>query len=61
MKINTWLTKNLRQEIRTVFEPRYNRKLSKNEVLEIGLGLTSYIENCAKFRWRKEYEKRILS
>lgn len=52
--MNSWLTEELKSEIKKVFEPRYNRKLSKQEILQIAFGLTSYIENASKFRWRVE-------
>lgn len=47
------------QEIRGVFEPRYKRKLSKAEIVEIAENLTGAMEGILKFKWRQENEKAI--
>lgn len=38
-----WLTKELRQDVRKVFEPRYKRKLTDDEVVEIANSLTDFV------------------
>lgn len=39
----TWLTDNLKQRIREVFEPRYKRCLTDQEVIEIANNLTGSV------------------
>lgn len=39
-----WLTDELRQKIRKVFEPRYKRKLTDRETEEIGENLASLLK-----------------
>ncbi len=43
-----WLTEKLRQEIKLVFEPRYNRRLTSGEVEEIATNYVSLFEGLAK-------------
>ncbi len=56
MGMNTWITESLRNEIRLIFEPRYGRGLSKQEVIEIAENLTVAVEEILRFKW-KQYEK----
>ncbi len=51
-----WITNRLKSEIRKVFEPRYKRTLTDNEVLEIAENLTGAIEEILKLKWRQRYE-----
>ena len=44
-----WLTNNLKQDIKKVFEERYKRKLSEKEVLEIAINLTEGIKTIGEF------------
>ena len=46
-----WLSKELRDEIRKVFEPRYKGKLKDEEVIEIANNLTSFVEVYAKSKY----------
>ena len=52
-----WLNENLQNNIRTVFEKRYKRVLTKNEIVEIGENLEAVMEEILKFKWRQKYEK----
>lgn len=54
-----WLNEDLKKEIKKVFEPRYSRRLSGEEIYEIASNLTSYMEHYAKFIWRITHETRI--
>ncbi len=54
-----WITKELEEEVRKIFQPKYNRELSKEEVKEIANNLTDSLETICKFRWKKEYEGAI--
>ena len=54
--MHEWLTSDLKNEIKAVFEPRYKRKLSDLEVLEIAENLTGVIEEILKFRWKQTYD-----
>lgn len=47
-----WLTPQLKEEIRKVFEPRYKRTLTDTEVISIAQNLTQLLEVFFKFKWR---------
>lgn len=53
---NSWLSNELREEVRSVFEPRYKRKLQDSEVEEIAENLTGFMESYLKFKWRQKYK-----
>jgi hypothetical protein len=53
----TWLSDELKAEVRNLFEPRYKRKLTDDEIVEIANNLTDFMESYLKFRWRARYEK----
>lgn len=55
-----WLNKDLKEEIRKVFEPRYKRKLTDEEILEIADNLSSVIEEILKLKWKEKYENRNI-
>ena len=46
--MKTWITKSLKTEIRKVFEKRYGKSLSEDEVLAIGNSLGDFMEICMK-------------
>lgn len=52
-----WLNENLKKEIRTVFEPRYKRKLTNQEVIDIASNLTKGLESILKFKCKQKYGK----
>lgn len=54
-----WLTENLKQKIRFIFEPRYKHSLSDTEVFEIAENLTGVVEELLKLKWKEKYERRI--
>lgn len=54
-----WLTPRLKSRIRIVFEPRYKRKLSDEEIIEIAENLSGVIEQIVKVKWKEKYERRI--
>lgn len=49
-----WLTCDLKQELRKTFEPKYKRKLSEDEVIEIANNIVSFIETYAHGYQRDE-------
>ena len=51
--MDTWLTEELKQEIRNTFEPRYKRELSDDEVVEIATNLVTFTEHVVKFSKRR--------
>lgn len=51
-----WLTDELKQEIRKVFEPRYKRQLTDIEILDIAGNLTGVVEEMLKLKWKEKYE-----
>lgn len=55
--MDTWLTEELKQEVRKVFEPKYKRVLSEDEVVNIASNLESYIEHYANFAWKIKNEQ----
>ncbi len=50
-----WLTDELQQKVRKMYEPKYQRSLSDIEVVTIAENLVSFVEHTFKFRWRMEY------
>jgi len=48
--MTNWITVKHKQEIRRIFEPKYKRKLSDQEVEEIAINLTSYLETILKLK-----------
>lgn len=54
-----WLTEELKQKVKQVFEPRYKRKLTDTEVIRIADNLTEVMEELLKLRWRQKYAKNI--
>lgn len=54
---NKWLTPQLKEEIRKVFEPRYKRPLADSEIIAIAQNLTSLLEIFFKMKWRAVYGK----
>lgn len=53
--MNVWLTDELKKDVRKVFEPRYKRKLSDDEVVKIAVNLADFMEAYLKFKWREKY------
>lgn len=51
-----YLNENLKLEIRKVFEPRYKRILTDNELIEIAENLSNVVEEICKFTWKQKYE-----
>lgn len=49
--MKAWLTAELKQEVRQVFEPRYKRVLSEDEVIEIANNLVGFVEVYAKSKY----------
>jgi len=54
-----WLSEKLIQKVKQVFEPRYGRTLTNEEVEDIANNLTLFIEELTKFRWKNNYGKQI--
>lgn len=58
MMINsTWLTPQLKKQLRLIFEPRYGRSLEDGEVVEIANNLADFMELLINYRMEK-YEKK---
>lgn len=53
----TWLSEELKQKVRKVFEPRYKRVLTDDEVMEIAENLTGVMEGFLRLRWKGNYGK----
>jgi hypothetical protein len=54
-----WLTSDLRNEIKFVFEPKYGHQLNEVDVVAIAENLTGYMETIIK--WNMKYEKAGLT
>lgn len=52
---NIWLGSELKEKIRKVFELRYKKELSEEEILDIANNLISYMEHLMKFMGNKKY------
>ena len=50
------LSAELTGEIREVFEPRYRRQLSNEEVEKIADNLANFVESFLKFKCNQKYE-----
>jgi hypothetical protein len=59
MNTTTWITPNLKAQIRNVFEPRYKRKLSHLEIIEIAENLAGVIETICQTEWKRKYEQSL--
>lgn len=44
------MSKDLKKQIRFIFERKYQRKLKEDEVLEIAQNLTNFMEDFIKFK-----------
>lgn len=53
--MENWCTEELRQEVRKVFEPRYKRKLTDEEIVKIAVNLADLMEGYLKLKWRQKY------
>jgi len=52
-----WLSDDLKNKIRKVFEVKYKRQLTDREVIDIAENLTGYMETIIKFKFRYGNEK----
>lgn len=50
-----WLTDELKQRIRDVYEPKYRRSLTDSEIIQIASNLTSLIEHFLQHKRRVAY------
>lgn len=50
-----WLSQELKQEIKRVFEPRYKRRLPDKDVIRIAENLTEVMEIYLKMKLREKY------
>lgn len=50
-----WLNEDLKKEIKKVFEPRYKRSLTDDEVTQIAENLTDVMEAFLKMKWKQKY------
>ena len=50
-----WLNEDLVREVKAIFEPKYKRELSPEEIIEISSNLISLVESVNKFRWKQKY------
>lgn len=57
--MKSWLSENLKLEIRKVFEPRCKRILNDEEIVEIAENLEAVTEEILKLKWRQKYAKTI--
>jgi hypothetical protein len=53
--ISNWLTPELKRQIKTVFDPRYKRKLRDEEVEDIAENLTGLMEIILKHKYKAQF------
>ena len=53
--MKSWITTELKQKVRKVFEPRYKRSLTDDEVAEIADNLTELMEGFLRLKWSEKY------
>lgn len=51
----TWLTDELKQDIRKQYEPLYKRNLTDEEIERIAVNLTEVLEAYLKMEWKQKY------
>lgn len=56
-----WLTGELKQKIKSIFEPDYKRNLTDEEVITIAINLTDFMESYIKFRLRQNENKQNIT
>ena len=54
-----WLTADLENRVKEIFEKRYKRQLKKDEIREIALNLSSVTEVVVKSRFQLRKESKI--
>jgi len=47
-RIMNWITEEIKNQVKTVFEPRYKRSLTDDEVIEIAESLANFMEIILK-------------
>lgn len=47
-----WLTEDLKQRVKQVFEPRFMRSLENKEVEAIAANIVSYMETIISFKYK---------
>lgn len=57
--MNSWLNENLKQKIKSAFEPRYKKILTEREIEDIAENLTGYMETIIKFKMKYENKQNI--
>lgn len=57
-KYHIWLSESLKNEIQSVFSPRYNRKLSDIEIINIADSLCSYLDSYIRWKNNINYENK---
>lgn len=50
--MENWLNENLKEEVRKIFEPRYDKLLDDEEVKIIANNLTEFMEHFLRMKWR---------
>jgi hypothetical protein len=55
--MNTWIDEAIKAKIRKVFEPRYKRPITDEEVIIIALNLTNFMDHFFQYKWRIANEK----
>ncbi len=55
--LNNWLTAELKEGVKTIFEPRYGHQLNDEELVEIANNLVSGIETICKLKQNQMYGK----
>lgn len=51
-----WLTDELKDRVKQVFQPRYEHTLTESEIIEIAENFSTFFEHLVKYRRRQLYE-----
>jgi len=54
-----YVNKKLRNDVKRVFESKYGRKLTNEEIYQIAENLEVVVEEILKLKWRQKYEYSI--
>lgn len=55
-----WLNKELQNDVRKLFEARYGKKMTDEDITEIAGSLVGLVENTLKSKWRQRHEKQSV-
>lgn len=52
--MTAWLTEDLKKEVRRIFEPRYKRLLSDEEIVDLAVNLVDFVEMFSRYKYQQQ-------